>query len=91
MSRLLIALRGQIDQRVADYVDASIAAVRTDYDAKLAAQATEIANLKSAIVTLNDQLAAVATDPLDETRYILTKAKVVRLMKHLGIYDEPAQ
>lgn len=84
------ALRPSIDQKVADYVDASIAVQNADRIRDETAILNRLVRLQDELSTIKNQIAEIeasmASAPDD--KYALTKAKLVRLMKQLNIYDE---
>ena len=86
------ALAPLIDQRVRQYVDATIQSERQDAKAREDRLHTRLAQLqddlnlaKAKIQTLQTRLDDLTPSPDD--KYALTKAKLIRLMKELGFYD----
>lgn len=81
------ALRAQIDQRTADYVDAAISDALAVLAEKLAEtngvlgnQASQVTQIDQRLTEAEGLLAAASRDD----RYLLTKAKLVQLMKDMG-------
>jgi hypothetical protein len=84
------ALRPSIDQKTADFVDASIAVQNADRVRDETAILNRLVRLQDELSTVKNQIAEInaliASQPDD--KYALTKAKLIRLMKQQGIYDE---
>ena len=87
MNPLTAALRAQIDQRVADYIDAAIADAvdqidlrHVDLDESIRMIVKDTLNLDNRLANLEASTSAATKDD----KYSLTKAKLVRLMKDMG-------
>ena len=84
------ALRPEIDQRTADYVDAACAVVDTECVVRTDNCCSRINLLEQEIAKLKVSVAeakAIAADKPDD-RYALTKVKLIRMMKEMGYYDD---
>ncbi len=83
------ALRPDIDQRTADYVDASVAIAQGECSHRNDEITNRLNMIDDALRKVElkvDEAIAIAKDKPDD-KYALTKAKIVRLMKEMGIYD----
>lgn len=87
------ALRASIDQKVADFVDASCAVIQaaimandTLNQAVNRSALDRITQLEQRIKELESALAE-KRNANDEDKYALTKAKLVRLMKDMGYFN----
>ena len=83
-------LRQSIDQKTADFIDASVAVQNADRVRDETAILNRLVRLQDELSTIKNQIAEInalmATEP--DYKYALTKAKLIRLMKQQGIYDE---
>jgi len=93
------ALAPLIDQRVRQYVDATIQSERREAKARedrlthrLEQVQTDLNLAKATLHTLQQRLDDISSTtpdakPHSDDKYALTKAKLIRLMKDLGYYD----
>lgn len=92
-----LAITSKDAQSAADYADA----LQTETERKLtheidqlrkqiAKQDEKLSSLTSQLHDLSGQLTLVTTDQSREDRFALTKARLVRLMRDLGYYEDEA-
>lgn len=84
------ALRAEIDQKTAEYVDAAIADAMATLNAYMLRVESKVTKLKNEheITRANlTNMQTQSTSASSDDKYALTKAKLVKLMKEMGMYD----
>lgn len=81
------ALRSQIDQRVADYVDSAIRDAIDLITNDLTLIHSLISQSQATEIHLANRLTEIENAPTTDDKYALTKSKLIRLMKDMGYTD----
>jgi hypothetical protein len=83
-------LAGEVGGKVVDYVQEAIREYALVADEERNANLLEIANMNARIDAIKQRLSDLEADfngSLEDDKYALTKAKLIRIMKENGWYD----
>ena len=86
-NRLTQALRGEINQKTADYIDAGFEEVRNNLIAEIILLQKRIKNLEAKQAENERIIERLQQPPPGDSddKYALTRRKLIQLMKELGI------